>query len=288
MIDDFSEDKSILYIEKFQKEDERIKIIKHSKNKGTLISRNEGIFLSKGKYIFIPDIDDILSINILNHSIIKITEKKSDFIIFNTYLGNKKILMFNQIKIFKDKKIFQHQFPSFIFLGDTQKTIIDPILRNKLFKKEVLIKALNSINDFFLIQNMIFYEDTLLNFMIYKVYDSFFFFKKIGYFYIPNKKSLTRNYVDNQTSINRFLYSFFIFLKFILHYTKNDKYEKSIINLILLKEMKSLLSNHIFKKLNNNLNFYINILDLCLKNKFISSRIKKKLIIIKQLLNKII
>lgn len=284
LIDDFSKDNSIFYLEKFQKEDERIKIIKHTKNKGTLISRNEGIFLSKGKYILIPDIDDIFSMDILNQNIIKIKKTKSDFIIFNTYLGNQKVLIDNQIKKYIEKTIYQPELSSFIFYDISQKGIIDPIIRNKLFKRIILIKALNLINEYFLKQNMIFYEDTLLNFMIYKTSKSLFFLKNIGYFYVSNKKSITKTYLRDQNDLNRFFHSFFIFLKFILYYTKNNKYEKNIINSILLKEMKILLSDSIFYKLNNsNLNnFYIDVINLYVKNKFISLYIKNKFINIKK------
>ena len=49
----------------FQKEDSRIILINNKNNKGTLISRNEGILMSRGKYIMTPDIDDIISHNII-------------------------------------------------------------------------------------------------------------------------------------------------------------------------------------------------------------------------------
>ena len=65
IIDDCSEDDTVNIIESFQKEDKRIKLIKHKENKGTLISRNEGIFFSKGKYLIFPDGDDIISENII-------------------------------------------------------------------------------------------------------------------------------------------------------------------------------------------------------------------------------
>ena len=64
-VDDFSEDNSVKLIENFQKEDERIILIKHNKNKGTLISRNHGAIIARGEYIMLPDPDDILSENIL-------------------------------------------------------------------------------------------------------------------------------------------------------------------------------------------------------------------------------
>jgi glycosyltransferase involved in cell wall biosynthesis len=53
-------------VEYCQKIDERIKIIKNKKNKGTFISRNIGVLFSRGKYIVLPDPDDILSKDILN------------------------------------------------------------------------------------------------------------------------------------------------------------------------------------------------------------------------------
>ena len=48
-VDDFSEDNSVKLIENFQKEDERIILIKHNKNKGTLISRNHGAIITLNK-----------------------------------------------------------------------------------------------------------------------------------------------------------------------------------------------------------------------------------------------
>ena len=51
LVDDFSLDNSIKIIDNLQKDDERIVLIKHNYNKGTLISRINGILKSKGKYI---------------------------------------------------------------------------------------------------------------------------------------------------------------------------------------------------------------------------------------------
>lgn len=53
-IDDFSKDNSANIIEHYQNEDERIILIKQKKNKGTLISRNIGVILSKGILSLFP------------------------------------------------------------------------------------------------------------------------------------------------------------------------------------------------------------------------------------------
>ena len=59
-IDDKSQDKSVEIIKRFQKEDKRIILIQNKRQKGTLISRNQGVLKSKGEYLMFVDPDDIL------------------------------------------------------------------------------------------------------------------------------------------------------------------------------------------------------------------------------------
>ena len=61
LVDDKSTDNSISIIEEYKKRDKRIILIKNKKNRGLFITRNIGLLSSKGKYIIIPDPDDILS-----------------------------------------------------------------------------------------------------------------------------------------------------------------------------------------------------------------------------------
>ena len=63
--DDCSKDKSVKLIEKYQIEDRRIKLIKHDKNVGTLINRNDAAMSAKGEYLLFIDCDDLLLNNIL-------------------------------------------------------------------------------------------------------------------------------------------------------------------------------------------------------------------------------
>ena len=59
LVDDNSIDNSVQLIEELQKIDERIILIKNKKTKGTFVTRNIGVQYSSGKYITIPDPDDI-------------------------------------------------------------------------------------------------------------------------------------------------------------------------------------------------------------------------------------
>ena len=286
LIDDFSEDNSTKIIENIQNEDERIILIKHKKNKGTLISRNEGLIISKGKYILMPDSDDILSNDILNQCIIIAEENNYDIIRFNIYKGNNNIYMYNDIKYLVDKSIYQPELSSYIFYGKGNLKLIDPMISNKFVKRNIFINSLNMINNYFLNQNMIFYEDTLINFMLYKVAKSYYYLKNIGYFYIANKDSSTMGYYKNEIRMNKIFNSLFIFLKFIYEYTKNNQYEKDMGNQIITKELEMILSSKIYNKIHKNYYFYENIINMYLKNKFTSLPIKNKIKNIKDILKK--
>ncbi len=91
LVDDFSIDNSTKIIENFQINDGRIKLMKNKRNKGTFISRNLGILISKGKYLLIPDPDDILSKNILTNCYKYAERYKYDLIRFNMYMGNRQL-----------------------------------------------------------------------------------------------------------------------------------------------------------------------------------------------------
>lgn len=282
IIDDGSEDSTVNIIKNLQKEDGRILLIKHKKNKGTLISRNEGILFSKGKYLIIPDGDDILSKDIINQCFLIAEQYNYDLIRFNTYLGNKNIFMYNIIKYLINKEIYQLKLSSYIFYGKGHVDIIDPMISNKFIKRIIIIKALNLIDKFYLNQKMIFYEDTLINFMLYKTANSFYHLKYLGYYYISNPNSSTCGYKKNIENINKVLYSFFLFLNFIFNYTKNNKYEKDMANSIIEKEKEVILTNNNIKKINKNFNLYENVISLYNENKYILLPIKERFNIIKQ------
>ena len=267
LVDDFSLDNSIKKIEELQKDDERILLLKHKNNKGTLISRINGIFKSKGKYIIIPDSDDILSNNILNNSYIIAEKNNYDIIRFNLYFGKKKIFMNEIVKDIISEPIYQPELSTYIFYGKGTLELIDVCISNKLVKKEVYFKALNSINTYFLNQYMINWEDGLINFMLYKYANSFFYMKNIGYYYIRNNESVTKNYIKN---IEKTIRNAFLYLKFIFIYTNNNKYKKDIISCII-HNIFSDINIIYFKNITKEFQFYYIIINLYLDSQYLSS-----------------
>ena len=59
IVDDFSTDTSVTLIKEFQEKDQRIKLVKLSKNSGPAVARNEGIKIAKGNFLTFIDSDDV-------------------------------------------------------------------------------------------------------------------------------------------------------------------------------------------------------------------------------------
>lgn len=127
-IDNFSEDNSVTIIEKYQKYDERIILIKNKKNKGTLISRNIGTLKSKGEYLIFPDCDDMLSPDIIKNCYELCIKYNYDLIRFNMHSDNN--FIFSLINKNLKKIIYQPELRTFLIYGFGYKKLIDGIISN--------------------------------------------------------------------------------------------------------------------------------------------------------------
>ena len=91
LVDDCSKDNSINEIRNLQKKDERIILIRHTNNRGTLITRNDGSLISRGKYLIFGDPDDLFLMDLFDFCF-NIAEKNNlDMIRYNIYNGNNTI-----------------------------------------------------------------------------------------------------------------------------------------------------------------------------------------------------
>ena len=116
---------------------------------------------------------------------------------------------------------------------------------------------------------MIYFEDGLINFALYHNSESLFLLKKIGYYYIYNENSVSR-----KININLYLKNLFFFFKYVLEYTKNNKYEKNII-FHLLDEY--IIDNNILNNISNDFEIYEEIINSLFNNEFCNFRNKIKL-----------
>lgn len=159
-IDDCSDDKSIRIIENYMKNDERIILIKNKKNKGTLISRNIGALKAKGLYLIFPDSDDIISKNILDICYEICQNENYDIIRFNMYSNSN--FIFSLTDNILKRTIYQPELRTYLIYGYGYPKLVDGIISNKFISKKTYLISLNNIDEYYLNQKMIYFEDGLL------------------------------------------------------------------------------------------------------------------------------
>jgi hypothetical protein len=237
----------------------------NNENKGTLISRNEAVLRSKGEYLIFPDPDDLLSIDILKYCYDKSMKKNYEIVRFNLYNGNKKAVLdvVNKIKI---NQIYQPllSFYNFYSKGYLEQT--DFIISNKFIKRNLYIKSINSIQNYYLIQNMIIYEDGLINFMLHKFAKSLYHSRKIGYYYIQSNQSISLNL---KKDIEKTIKNCYLYLKYIFEQTKNNEFEKKIALCVFNNVHSEISDIKNFEKISKDFHFYYHIINLYIKSKFI-------------------
>ena len=238
LVDDNSIDNSVQLIEELQQIDERILLIKNKKTKGTFVARNIGVQYSSGKYITIPDPDDILSKDIVRTCYLYAEKFKYEMIRFNSYVGEGKLGFHELINITETGPVYQPKLSSEIFYGSKELQMVDYYVYNKFILKDVYIKALNSLNKFYSNMYMIYMEDQVMNYILHRIAKSFYFLKVIGYYHLSNSVSIMNNLFKIPELRMKFS---FIYLKFIFEYSKNTKFEKD-------------MANHLFTVLNRQFN----------------------------------
>jgi len=270
--DDSSNDNSTKLIENYQKEDGRIILIKHDKNKGTLINRNDGAYIAKGEYLFFIDGDDILVNDILNKIYSVAKKNELDIVQYQTYSGD----FFNSFYL-SDKKrneeiINQPELSSLMYYENGYLHQSEFNVWGKLIKKETYLETLKNIDEYFLNQNMILHEDGLILFMLFKTAKNYLFIKDYGLFYYSNEYSTMRN-LRNKEKINKSTRDSFLYLEYMFKYTNESLYEKNM----AVCQFKFLIDgyNDVFLKTTSGFNYIYEIIDLYLNCKIISEEDKK-------------
>jgi len=266
LVDDKSTDNGIGIIEEYKKKDKRIKLIKNKKNRGIFITRNIGLLSSKGKYIIFPDPDDILSQDILKICYNYAEKYNYDIVKFKNYeRAPIDIDIKGYYYSFENKPIYQPELSTLVFYDNNELRMRDIVITNKIIKREKFILGLNSLNDFYSNLHMSIAEDTLMNYIIYQKANSFYYLKKIGYYYYKNTESMGSNYFK-LTHLK--LETSFIFLKCIFEYSKNTKYEKDMANYLLRINHESELFSTDFSE---SFYFYYDTVNKLLNCSFIES-----------------
>ncbi len=162
LIDDGSDDNSMAVLTELAQTDKRIRLHSH-KNQGPSITRNKGMDMATGKYIYFMDSDDLLEETTLELCLYKCEEKQLDFVFFDgesfydDNLSNAPILNYHHT----------HQLEDKIYNG---LEIFNVLLDKGQYTPSV---CLNLINRHFLEKNLlrfyphILHEDQLFSCLMY-------------------------------------------------------------------------------------------------------------------------
>ena len=272
IVDDFSSDNSISLISKYQNSDDRIILLKHMYNYGTMKSRSDGVKLAKGKYITIIDGDDGLATRDILFNCFKLAQSAElDIIEFN-YANfvkmNYKNLGNNLSPIVKlnNRIIYQPEL-KFKFVKISEKDelwyYINRQIWAKFIKNNIFKKVLEFIGPKYTEDHIIIYEDTIMSVALFFIAESYYLYKLPGYYRSINEcTKIISNYTRKKCGYNNCIinkiFDAFKYLNFLLDKLNSSKIETELIYHEFIKiENNYDLSNRI----NNNFKYVYNFLD---------------------------
>ena len=226
-VDDHSTDGSIELIEQYKRKDKRIVLIKHEKNKGTLITRNDGVLNAKGEYILFIDPDDMIlenSLQKLNEATLKYND--TDVIQFRAYkkIGTSIFPWARGYKEF-DKMVNQPELCSIMFYENGILNQINFFIWAKIFKRTILIEAINKLNEKYNDVYMTLYEDVAMLFIILQIAKNYIYVNIYGYLYCLSNASVFENRYKYRRG-NRTIRDCFLLSEILFDFSKNTKYDK--------------------------------------------------------------
>ena len=258
LVNDFSNDNTLNIIKIIKNQDPRITVINNNRNMGTLYSRSIGTLISKGKYIFALDNDDMFFNFDIFYSIHKIAEKeKFDIIGFKS--------IYSKAYYTKETKMIDNYFSNHennLILHQPELGIY-PISKNGIFipndyniwgkciKSDIYKNSINSLGikrySIFMSWN----EDSIMIFIIFNFANSFKFIHKYGIIHFCYSSSSTYT----QPEENKLFGELFL-LDIILDFSKNKTYKNLAVSLAL--NLKRIYN---FKKILNKKNYlYLKII----------------------------
>jgi len=275
IVDDCSTDNTLEKLEKYQKEDDRIIILKHLFNYGTIKSRSDAIKLAKGKYITILDGDDSFgngdilynSFHIAKIGNLDVVEFKLAYFKNMYYKLIEKNL--DPIKNIYNRIIYQPELKyKFIKIkennylwGFLNRNIVSKLIKNEIFKIVLEFIGKKYTEDYILV-----FEDTIMSISLFILSNSYYLMKEPGYYRSKGECKINKSENKNKKcGLNNCIFNrefdAIKYLNFLSEKLKNNYIEGRLVFNELL-----IIDNNIdlYRVINNNFNYIYKILDLIL------------------------
>jgi glycosyltransferase involved in cell wall biosynthesis len=273
IVNDHSNDTTLAEIKKLQLEDNRIKLINHSKNLGVYNSRVDAIMSSKGKYFILIDPDDIFinpnlfqhlynynlkyNLDIIEYTVICYIEKSNIIKIIERYYHFHK---------FSKTIISQPELDDIYYYWNSKNNISSKIgcrvIWNKIIRRKTLMKSIEYIGKDYYKNFFVTAEDTIINLISFHFAQNYSNINFPGYMYNIREKSMTRGNRTIDKAI-LFCYNHLLYFSKFYAFIKNFNKKRNILFNELLDLNKRLaLLNYLTKnKTQEILIFYREILN---------------------------
>ena len=199
-VNDHSNDSTLEILEDLKKEDPRITIITNKLNRGVIYNRIYGAIRSKGEYVTFIDADDgLCNGDILSKAYDKATKEfgeKIDIIHYQTCgcLVDEngvmdKMVIFNTFNPNTFNQIVREPYIGDNYFQGKQDVTGSGFVFDKIYNRQLIIRAANYIGPDVWNQNLIYIDDLLLCFAAMKKAKNIVSIPDIGYWHYFDKKS---------------------------------------------------------------------------------------------------
>lgn len=247
-VDDGSSESKINELMKEMENDNRIILLKHKENKGTLTSRVDGVRYSSGEYILNLDQDDLFLDNLFFENIYnKAKELNIDILQFSTlcYKNQYQKRRLN-IKMPKNVLIIQPEL-RVAFLKKNRKNSLSNcstrMIWDKFVRKKAYMEAIEDLGDEYVNHKMFLFEDTLMMFELSQIARSYYYdYNIFGYRLNLYDQGKSRDISSNKKSILAMNQLYFIKLLLYKISPLYDRYH-------IYKELCRFMGGELFKYL---------------------------------------
>ena len=275
LIDDYSNDNTLITIEKYIKEDKRIKLIKNNKQRKILYSKSIASLNANGKYIIELDQDDIfIKDDVFDILYSEAEENNLDLVQIRDFVKDnlffKRITKINDLNmhyIFPKPTHYKQQpeLKDKMFIENNNYLLWGLLILTNLYKK-VIYKIWPIIMNYQIIYN----EDYIITFMLIILSKHYKYLNDFALIHLIHSKSATNlNWKNNEFYISILFYANFIYNYYIKY---NPKEIKLLINFIYFYLDNFKIAANLYPK------FFNQIIKYIFSNEYISSTDKTNLI----------
>jgi glycosyltransferase involved in cell wall biosynthesis len=231
LVDDGSSENKINEVLEEMKNDNRIILLKHKENKGTLMSRADGVRYASGEYILNLDQDDLFLNNHLFENLYnKAKEINVDILQFTTLTNDNGIkINIMETKVIKNVLIKQPEL-RYAFLekiGENRYSWCSTrMIWDKMVRREIYLEAIEDLGDEYLNHRFFLYEDTIMMFELSQIaYSYYYYYDILGYQRNKIKTARSRDSSSNKRSIVAMNQLYFIkLLLYKIEPSSSDRY----------------------------------------------------------------